>query len=475
MRPGRCLVVVLTAACLMAGLTAAGAQTVKPVPRSQIKKPEVMTPQGQTTWVRTGFFNEVDATERTTATINEVGVLRFRWGTPVAGVEEGFWRLRRRLGNNQFSLVATGIATSGTGGRFDIDFSPYLPGTAPLDGEVYHLEVVARRKAKVDRTTAVRPGQSGTPIPAQELGAWSAPVVITYVANTSPPTQFDFGTVYGKATLHIDRIMLVRDQYGPGQEEYHIKGFVQELQRTCPPGRVENCPFSTALQQHPVGPYRRDLNPPGEAPLGWSFDPSRNPPVYQVRNSFEFALGSGGNSLTSQRRFVLTLSIMEEDAGSSIDEWTSAINRLADVVRHGNLLGLSEQDIKRYLEEHIQDIIRYVADGLQIFTRIAEVGEAAPFVGTAIAVAAHAGVAIVRDLADDYYGTRSAHLTLESNREEDVHKLPGRLVGSGAARRYVTRSQTIRFTGPPPANAAAAFDGIVDVEFHWEFSDRRQR
>ena len=81
-------------------------------------------------------------------------------------------------------------------------------------------------------------------------------------------------------------------------------------------------------------------------------------------------------------------------------------------------------------------------------------------------------VAILEDMKDDYYGTRVAYLTLESNRLADVHALPGAVVGTGSNRRYVVKPQTIRFKGPPGANSASAFDGVVDVEFHWEFSER---
>jgi hypothetical protein len=426
------------------------------------------------TWVKTGFFNEIDQTQRSATTIDEPGVVRFLWGTSFTAANEGFWRLRRKVAESQYSLLATGRATSGTGGRFDIDLGPYLPTSPPIEPAVYHLEVVARTQSKTDASTTSHPGQVGAKIAAQEIGAWSAPVVITYATTSTPPTSFDIGDVYRKATLVVDKIVVVTDQDGPGKEEYHVGGFVQELQRSCSGSNSQGCPFSTPLAQRRFGPYRRDLNPPAEAPLGWTFDLRHDPPLHPVENTFDFTLGTGTNRLAGQRRFVVTVSLIEEDAGSSIDDWQAAVVDLSDLVEQGDVFGFSEEDVAEYLSEHAADAIRYVADGLQVLSTIADIGAAAPIVGTGIAVAAIVVVAILEDMKDDYYGTGAAHLTLESNRVGDIHHLPGALVGAGANRKYVLEPQRLRFKGPPASNAASAFDGVVDIELHWEFSGREQ-
>ena len=469
--------VVLAAALALAIAPGGGAiaQTIKPGSRPP-KAPEIrkVTPGmrviGQT-WVKTGFFNEIDQTEHSSTTIRAPQALRFKWGTTLKQSEEGFWRLRRKTGPSQFSLVATGPATNGTGGLFRIDLRPYLPSSPPIDPAVYHVEVIPRLKSKTDKTTATSPGGGGTKIPAQELGVWSMPVVITYAIDTTPVTTFTFEHVYRKATLVLDRIVVGVDQYGPGREEYSLAGFVQELQRACSGSNGQSCPFSTPLRMRRFGPYRKDLNPPNEAPLGWTFDASRNPPVQEVPHRFDFTLGSTEYPVSGQRRFAVALSLIEEDAGSSMNTWRTGVEELSDLSLSGKVWRFTKEQAKQYIEEHMGDAIHYVGDGLQLLPSIADLGNAAPVVGTAIAVATMIIAPIVQDMADDYYGTRAAHLTLESNRAEEIHKLPGAMVGSGTHRRYVTRSQTLQFKGPPAANSAAAFDGVVDIEFHWEFSE----
>lgn len=435
----------------------ADAQVKRPTIQKPAPDTRLMRPVPGATWVRTGFFNEIDQTQKTSTTINEPGFLRFIWGTSLAS-DEGFWRLRRKVAANQFSLLATGIATQGKGGRFDIDLRPYLPTSPPLDSALYHLEVVARKKS-----------------PAQELGAWSAPVQITYGINQTPPTTFDIGDVYRKATLVLDKIVVVADQDGPGEEEYRVRGFVQELQRSCTPAAGEECPFSKPLVQRRFGPFSRDLNPPGEAPFGWRFDASMNPPLVKVNNSYEFPLGTGTNHLAAPRRFVLSISLIEEDAGSSIDDWDVAMGELSGVVADGSILGLDEDDLTEFLSDHAEDAIRYVSDGVQVVAASVDAGEAAPIVGTAVAAAAFILVPIFEDMADDYYGTGATYLTLASNKTAEIHKLAGGRVGTGAQRKYVLKPQTLRFKGPPASNSATSFDGVVDVEFHWEFSDIAQQ
>jgi hypothetical protein len=463
------LVLAVTLALAVAPASGVLGQTIKPGSRAP-KPPEIrkVTPGmrviGQT-WVKTGFFNEIDQTEHSSTTISEPTALRFKWGTTLKQAEEGFWRLRRKSGPDQFSLVATGVATAGTGGLFRIDLKPYLPSSPPIDPAIYHVEVVARLKSKTDKTTATSPGGGGTKIPAQELGVWSAPVVITYAIDTTPTTRFDFDHVYRKATLVLDRIVVVDDQYGPGREEYLLAGFVQELQRACSGTNGQNCPFSTPLAMRRFGAYRKSLNPPDEAPLGWTF-----PPLREVPHRFDFSLGSDSHPVSGQRRFVVALSLIEEDAGGSLGDWRTGVADLSQLSASGKVWEFTKEQAEKYVKNHLSEAIHYVADGVQVLSSLADIGSAVPVVATVIAVATMIVAPIVQDMADDYYGTRAAYLTLESNRAAEVHKLPGALVGTGADRRYATKPQTVQFKGPPAANSAAAFDGIVDIEFHWEFS-----
>jgi hypothetical protein len=35
-------------------------------------------------------------------------------------------------------------------------------------------------------------------------------------------------------------------------------------------------------------------------------------------------------------------------------------------------------------------------------------------------------------------------------------------------------SRAALFKGPPASNSAASFDGVVDIELHWEFDEREE-
>lgn len=485
------------------------AQEVKPMKRGA--PPRVAPTRGfrlHRTWVVTGIFDEVDQTERTEVTINEPVTLRFRWGTNAPGAEEGFWRLRgipRSTGGGaggggaqvglqaaptgnmaakpvdrgipaatslEDMILASGVATAAPGGQFEVDLRPYLPPTPPGDPLVYRLDVIARTKMKADVSVAVSPGQAGAKVPAEEIGAWATPVVITYVANTAPPTQFAIGHVYRKVTLVLDHFVLVEDQMGPGDEEYHLGGFVQELARVCLDSAQQDCRFSQPLAQRTFQHYRvidtgGDL--PREFPMSHVYDPSSKT-LKELPHRWEFDLGMSGQ-VVGPRQFLLAVSLLEEDAGGSVDNWNAGLGQLQKEVKKGDILEMAEEELTDYLLENADEIIRYVADGLRM---VSYASDAAGPIGAAIAVVAAVTSIIVADMEDDYYGTRGATLRLVSNRTEEIHKLPGTVVGTGAERRYVVNPQKIEFKGPPASNQAGAWDGIVEIEFHWEFSEPEQ-
>lgn len=428
------------------------------------------------TWLQVGYFNEVDQKGSLARTIHGPEAMRFRWGTFLSGADGGLWRLRtveeaRRGGEGGHTLLATGQAGP-PGSVFTVDLRPYVPARPPAGGLRYEVQVVARRNASVDPGGATQPGQAGTKQAAREIGAWSPPVQITYVAGETP--QIELPEVYRQVSLVLDEIVLVDDQYGSGREEYHVAGFVQELFRDCRDVDGSNCRFSTPGKQWSFGPdesvdldcsnprpYFRCLNPPSSSPFG-AFQT-----YWQEPRRWSFRLDSTPGRWP--RRYAVAVSLLEEDAGASVGAWNAGLEELQDAVKVGDLLEMDESELEQFLSEHAAEAIHYVADGVMTLASAVGAGSGAAAIGGAsIAVVAYVVVSIVEDMEDDYYGTRMGTLTLASNRVDEIGQLEGRRDGD----RFILDQQSLRFQGPPPANAAAAFDGIVDITYHWEFSDR---
>jgi hypothetical protein len=332
---------------------------------------------------------------------------------------------------------------------------------------------VARKAASV-APTGVSPGRSGTKVPAQEIGSWSPPVVITYVQSDIPGTSFDFPEVYREVTLVLDEIVLVDDQYGSGREEYYIAGFVQELFRECSDAPGGQCRFSIPGKQVRFGPdvgadldcdnqrpYFRCLNPPAASDFGIFHT------YYHEPHRWTFRLSSQPG--TWPRRYAVALSLLEEDAGGSVAAWDAGLGELGEAVEVGEILKMSESAIEQYLSEHAADAIRFVADGVRTAALAAGASAGAVTVaGAAVAVVAYVVIAIIEDMEDDYYGTRMGTLVLSSNRVDEIHALDGTQRGDT----FVLAPQSLRFKGPPPSGSASAFDGVVDIVYHWEFGER---
>ena len=426
-------------------------------------------PELSLTWVVTGLFNESDQSTRTRMHITSPYVMPFRWGTGYQEAVHGRWRLRRlvgtRLGATEptFEELASGVAGPAHFSQFTIDLRDHLPATPPSAERTYHVEVVARDASGGSPGT----GRAAVMPSASEVGPWSAPVIITYGQNTTPSTQFDFDEVYTRARLVLDEIEVVRDQYGPGQEEYYVRGFVQELFMDCQDTNPSECRFSTPGRQYEFGadttagfdcdnggPYFRCLSPPvssefgsiPDEPAGWRFVLTDAP-----------------------RRLVLTMSMLEEDSGDSVREWGRGFDRLADLGELADLYRMHQDEIEEFVNENAEEILEYVIDGIQVVNSVATAA-AGPFAGAVIAVVAITEIVtqIYGDSADDYYGTQATALTLSSNQVGEVHKLPGRQVGQT----YVTDIQSLRFYGSPGVTSAGSFDGIVDITYHWEFTNR---
>ena len=418
------------------------------------------------TWVRAVRVNEIQGKRTFTAlTIHEPEILRFEWGTKAVASEEGFWRLVR-IGpaKDPETLLASGVSQPGAGGTFSIDLRQYLAPKPPTPAIVYHVQVIPRTRAKSDKSATTSPGQAGDKVPATTIGAWSPPVVITYAgAPASPGVAFDFPEVYRQATLVLDQFRVVQDQVGSGKEEYRIGGFMQELFWSADGGGKFNRPG----RQIKIGPYRRDMNPP----MTTGFTPGPHDPSKQ---SWNLVLNTKKDEWP--RRFAVVISVLEQDGGGEVGAWEKGLNGMQGFAKTSEALNMPKDQMMDYIREHGLDGVRFFLDVANVLSAVATESAvvAGPVMigGTFVTLAVVAVWAIWEDSADDYYGTNAGAATLPSNRVNEVHKLPGTLKGSGNKTTYVLKPQTLQFKGPAAATQAAAFDGIVEFTYHWEFSER---
>ncbi len=430
--------------------------------------------QPSLTWVVTGLFQEADQSEWSEVTITEPYVMPFRWGTDYDAAEFGDWRLVRVSGQHRWNAdpdahgtqIATGVAGPAPYGQFQIDLADYLPAERPEETIIYHFEVVARETSSDGPIQGDSPGSSSgnyKPV-TSDVGPWSQPVVITYLGTG---TQFDFDEVYTRVELVLDGIVLIEDQYGPGQEEYYITGLVQELFKNCADYDASDCAFTTPGEQYQFGAdvgsgfdcddggaYFRCLNPPSQASYGSEY-------YETTRWSF--------NLTAAPRQFLFAVSMVEEDGGGSLNDWAGGFDEFADMLEYGDILEMNQSELEDFLEDNATEIVGYAADAIQVAVTIAAEGAAAATgIGIAVVAVVEAVSQIVADMEDDYYGTQVGTLMLLNNSVDEIHQLPGHTQGGS----YIANQQSLRFYGARGASQAGSFDGIVEITFHWEFHDR---
>ena len=137
------------------------------------------------------------------------------------------------------------------------------------------------------------------------------------------------------------------------------------------------------------------------------------------------------------------------------------------VISPKTLGDLIEDEFKDYVGDNIGAIIQEggkLADAL-----LALVGEAVfAVLGTVVAAAVFVIYDIISSSADDYYGTEVFAFVFPTNTTDFVDVLPGVPINRG--RRLNT--QTLEFFGHTQYPEATSVDGIVDVHFHFEFTNK---
>jgi hypothetical protein len=247
---------------------------------------------------------------------------------------------------------------------------------------------------------------------------------------------------------------MVKDQIGPGAEEFFVAGFVQE-----------NLPSSSALVgvQEKFGRFYALLDPDG-------------PRDKQLSHASLFYL----NSPTTPewpRACSVVISVLEIDDGGSLSGWQAAVWHAAK-----DLMGTDvDQAIGDYLEEYIKEQLGeewrdIVNIGLNIGGHIAQVvltligGIVSQILGFVVAAGSFVAANIIAGAADDYYGTEVSTWVLPTNLPEHVHSLSGEVTADGGFALQLPNGVSLH--GHTQWPNAAPSDGQVDITFQWELTDR---
>ncbi len=406
------------------------------------------------TWVEEGASSkEVIQEGHRAVTVCTRDKLDFRWWTHDKEAEEGQWELRASGGPVLGTGNAGVVPPLGEKRSFKVNLAKYLPKTAPEKPLFYRLSVEPRVKASITKTPGATPsGGKAVKKPAESVGPMSQPVIIKYSKDDCDPQKIWVGKVYRKATFHLSALSLVEDQSGSGTEEHHVAGYVQESQNT---GKNIN---------HGFGPYHAFL-------LG---DNGKYKPL---RRTWTFDLNHPKNP-EWPRAYVFMASIMEEDAGSEMKAWVNAVRDAAAEAIKFSFPEVVEEWAKQYWEEHKEELIeqgyetaRTLIDGLLLAGSAISAAWPPIFVGmVVVAAVVMIGMEIFASSADDYYGVRSCMFILRSNEVPSVQfAFPGRTLPDGKTWRSET--QRLRFQGQAQFPSASSYDGQVDLNIYFTFSD----
>jgi hypothetical protein len=395
-----------------------------------------------------GYFVGDAANSWTTLTINSPGSYDFLWQTNAVAAERGEWQLFRagKFGQQEI-LLGSGIAGNAPGGIFTIDLGNYLPSTPPAVPAVYRIRVIPETKPKlgigpVDGPVVQLPGKAVAPP--------SSDVVITYSSVVTPSIDFQIFEIYQKATFMLESIYMVEDQNGPGSEQFHVAGFVQET-----------FPISSAElgQQKKFGPTFAELD----------IDGPRSKSLLQAE---DFYLNQPGTP-EWPRSYTVVISVLEEDDGGSLNDWESSVWDVAQQAASGEI----GQEISNYLEEKFKDYVgdnigQLINAGGQLAQEIVSLASSITggIIGTVVMAAALVISDIISGMSDDYYGTEAFVLVLPTNITDYVHTLPGQHIAGG----FQLDTESLEFRGYTSWPEAALFDGVVDVFFHWELTNKGQ-
>jgi hypothetical protein len=405
------------------------------------------------TWVEAGYFGGDMQVGWKDLTINQPYTVHFRWGTEEIGAERGVWQLFRVGKSGQEVHLASGPAGQAPGGTFDINLGTYLPPDPPVLPAVYRVRVTPGTNTKM--APGVMKGHAGPKIPGKAVGLPSDPVVITYTGIITPPVEFPLFEIYTRLWFTLGSIYLVKDQIGPGAEEFHIAGFVHE-----------SLPTSSTQKgtQEKFGKFYAELPDP---------DGSHEK---QLSHASIFYLNSPSTP-EWPRAYTVVISVLEEDDGGSLNDWQATVWAVAKDVISGELGKAIPDWLDEYIKEHLGEEWReYVHIGIHAGGEVAQVigaiigSVASGIAGMVIAHAAFVVANIIAGMADDYYGTEVSTFVLPTNTTEYVHSLPGQVTTDGGFE--LETPDGFSMSGHTQWPDAAPTDGLIDITFHWELAGK---
>ncbi|MGH9766078.1 MAG: hypothetical protein ACREAB_01485 [Blastocatellia bacterium] len=409
--------------------------------------PGPILPQSKTT-LEIGFFSAGEEATWTSQTISSPISIELRWKTNAPGAERGVWQLfQSGQSGQQEVLLASGKAGKAPGAVFSIDLGEYLPPNPPAAPAVYLIRVTPGTAPKVAQGST--PSQTGK-VPGKAVGPPSNDVVIKYSATVEPGVEFQVFEIYQTARFVLEEIHMIEDQIGGGAEEFHVAGFVQE---NFPAGSVQ------AGGQQKFGPFFAKLDPDG-------------PRTMSLSHSSSYFLNKP-DSPEWPRAYITVISVLEEDDGGSFEEWKSSVWDIAQEALSGAVSQITRDLLEEKFKEFVGDNIgQIIQTGGQIAQTIASLisGVTGAIAGLVVAAASLVIADIISGMADDYYGTGVFVFVLPTNITDFVNSLPGQAIGGG----FQLDTEGLLFKGPASWPEATAWDGMVDVTFHWEFTNKFQ-
>jgi hypothetical protein len=426
-----------------------------------------------------GFFEEPDQRGKKQLTLNEPVLLNFRWNTFEEGAGQGLWQLLRVSSGGPAIVLASGISEARKGdpvnGRFDVDLRKFLPPNPEEEPTYYYVRILPQLKQKTtvapeqrlerrikvqtkpEVTTKPKLEASGSSITAvtRGVGPWSAPVIIAYCkASEDAWGQHPrIGEMYKNVGFYLDSIIMVEDQYGPGNEEFHVAGFIQEFLPTN---------SKRAGKRVKRGRYFAELEPePGDSE--------------KFGKEAWFDLSDLDES-EWPRSYIAMFTIMEEDDGGEIADWSSRFWDISKETMDSDMGDMIRDILEEYKDELIKQGIE-LADEVASLIVSAITNPIMVIVAAIVIVVVKIVIDVVSDMPDDFYGIEFSNLVLPYN---DAHYIEhGPTIAERHPRGAINLStgffeisEKMQFLGSPAANDASSFDGIVDLSFRWRFKDK---
>ncbi|MFC2165995.1 hypothetical protein ACFLT2_13495, partial [Acidobacteriota bacterium] len=174
------------------------------------------------------------------------------------------------------------------------------------------------------------------------------------------------------------------------------------------------------------------------------------------------------------RSYIAMFTIMEEDDGGSISDWTSRFWDITKETMDSEMGDMIRDILEEYKDELIEEGIALAGEVAS--TIIAAISNPITLIVAAIVVVVvKIIIDIISDMPDDFYGIEVSTLVLPYNDADYIEgpmdgRHPRGVINFGTG--VFEISERMLFYGTPAANDAASFDGSVYLSFSWRFKDK---